>query len=59
MSLFTYAMALLPAVAALTVTAFIIADRRDGAALNELRELTTDFAALPQEDGDALESSAA
>ena len=56
MSMFAYAMAFLPAAAALTVTAFVIADRREGAALNDLRNLQTDV--LHEED-DALQSTAA
>jgi hypothetical protein len=58
MSMFAYAMAFLPAVAVLTVAAFVVVDRRDGAALNDLRDLHSDVAAL-QEDTDALQSTAA
>lgn len=56
MSMFAYALAFLPSAAALTVAAFAIADTREGAALNRLRELSV---REPEEQDDARQSPAA
>jgi hypothetical protein len=57
MSMLAYAMTLLPTIAVLIVAAFFVADRRDGAALNELRDLSATMAEASSDD-DALESAA-
>ncbi len=58
MALFAQALALLPAVTALVVILITLADRRDGAFLNDIRELHLDDAAVSS-DEEELESTAA